>query len=56
MQLERIPKDQTEAEDHLQRAGGSAPLKSSLVEEVARQLTDLGQGNNLVVEKPEILA
>ena len=55
----RIPKDQTEAEDHLRKrfgAGGSAPLKSSLVEEVARQLTDLGQGNNLVVEKPEILA
>ena len=55
----RIPKDQTEAEDHLRKrfgAGGSAPLKSSLVEEVVRHLTDLGQGNNLVVEKPEILA
>ena len=55
----RIPKDQTEAEDHLRKrfgAGGSAPLKSSLVEEVARQLSDLGSGQNLVVEKPEILA
>ena len=55
----RIPKDQTEAEDHLRKrfgAGGSAPLKSSLVEEVARQLSDLGGGQNLVVDKPEILA
>ena len=55
----RIPKDQTEAEDHLRKrfgAGGSAPLKSSLVEEVARQLNDLGAGQNLVVDKPEILA
>ena len=55
----RIPKDQTEVEDHLRKrfgAGGSAPLKSSLVEEVARQLSDLGGGQNLVVDKPEILA
>ena len=55
----RIPKDQTEAEDHLRKrfgAGGSAPLKSSLVEEVARNLTDLGEGQNLVIDKPEILA
>ena len=55
----RIPKDQTEAEDHLRKrfgAGGSAPLKSSLVEEVAHQLKVLGHGQNLVVEKPEILA
>ena len=55
----RIPKDQTEAEDHLRKrfgAGGSAPLKSSLVEEVARQLNELGAGQNLVVDKPEILA
>jgi len=55
----RIPKDQTEAEDHLRKrfgAGGSIPLKSSLVEEVARQLTEIGGGHNLVVEKPEILA
>ncbi len=55
----RIPKDQTEAEDHLRKrfgAGGSDPLKSSLVEEVARQLKDLGDGQNLVVDKPEILA
>ncbi|MGB1549430.1 MAG: tRNA pseudouridine(54/55) synthase Pus10, partial [Candidatus Poseidoniaceae archaeon] len=55
----RIPKDQSEAEDHLRKrfgAGGSSPLKSSLVEEVARQLGELGMGQNLVVEKPEILA
>ena len=55
----RIPKDQTEAEDHLRKrfgAGGSAPLKSSLVEEVARQLNELGAGQNLVIDKPEILA
>ena len=55
----RIPKDQTEAEDFLRKkygAPGSAPLKSSLVEEVARQLKDLGKGHNLVVDKPEILA
>ena len=55
----RIPKDQSEAEDHLRKrfgAGGSAPLKSSLVEEVARQLGDLGMGQNLVVDKPEIFA
>ena len=55
----RIPKDQTEAEDHLRKrfgAGGSAPLKSSLVEEVAHQLKSLGDGQNLVIDKPEILA
>ncbi len=55
----RIPKDQTEAEDFLRKkygAPGSAPLKSSLVEEVARQLKELGKGDNLVVDKPEILA
>ena len=55
----RIPKDQTEAEDHLRKrfgAGGSDPLKSSLVEEVAHQLKNLGDGQNLVVDKPEILA
>lgn len=55
----RIPKDQTEAEDHLRKrfgAGGSAPLKSSLVEEVARQLNDIEFGVKLVIDKPEILA
>ena len=55
----RIPKDQTEAEDHLRKrfgAPGSAPLKSSLVEEVAHQLKASGFKNDLVVDKPEILA
>ena len=55
----RIPKDQTEAEDHLRKrfgAGGSTPLKSSLVEEVARQLNDIDFGVKLVIDKPEILA
>lgn len=55
----RIPKDQTEAEDHLRKrfgAGGSAPLKSSLVEEVAQQLGDLDFAKKLVIDKPEILA
>ena len=55
----RIPKDQTEAEVHLRKrfgAGGSAPLKSSLVEEVARQLKEIDFGVKLVIDKPEILA
>ena len=55
----RIPKDQTEAEDHLRKrfgAGGSAPLKASLVDEVARQLNDIDFGIKLVIDKPEILA
>ena len=55
----RIPKDQTEAEDHLRKrfgAGGSSPLKSSLVEEVARQLKEIDFGVKLVIDKPEILA
>ena len=55
----RIPKDQTEAEDHLRKrfgAGGSAPLKSSLVEEVARQLKEIDFDVKLVIDKPEILA
>ena len=54
----RIPKDQTEAEDHLRKrfgAGGSAPLKSCLVEEVARQLKEIDFGVKLVIDKPEIL-
>ena len=55
----RIPKDQTEAEDHLRKrfgAGGSLPLKSSLVEEVAHQLNAINFGVKLVIDKPEILA
>ncbi len=55
----RIPKDQTEAEDHLRKrfgAGGSPALKPSLVEEVARQLNNINFGVKLVIDKPEILA
>ena len=55
----RIPKDQTEAEDHLRKrfgAGGSLPLKSSLVEEFAHQLNAIDFGVKLVIDKPEILA
>jgi len=55
----RIPKDQTEAEDHIRKrfgAGGSAALKVSLVDEIARQLKSIGFQIKLVIDKPEILA
>jgi len=55
----RLPKDQTESEEHLRKrygAPGSAPLKSSLVEEVAKELLNLGVEAKIVNEKPEILA
>ena len=55
----RIPKDQTEAEDHIRKrfgAGGSAALKVCLVDEIARQLKSIGFQIKLVIDKPEILA
>lgn len=55
----RFPKDQTEAEDHLRKrfgSAGSAPLKSSLTEEVATQLRAIEPETKLVIDKPEILA
>jgi tRNA pseudouridine synthase 10 len=55
----RFPKDQTEAEDHLRKrfgAGGSAALKSTLVDEVASHLRKLNPSVKLVIDKPEILA
>lgn len=55
----RFPKDQAEAEDHLRKrygAGGSAPLKTALVDEVASQLKILNPQTRLVIDKPEILA
>ena len=55
----RIPKDQTEAEDHIRKrfgAGGSAALKASLVDEIAHQLSIINFGIKLVIDKPEILA
>lgn len=55
----RFPKDQTESEDHLRKrfgAPGSMPLKSSLVEEVSKELNKLKINTKIVNEKPEILA
>ncbi len=55
----RIPKDQTETEDHLRKrygAANSSPLKSSLIEEVAKHLKESGFEMKLVIDKPEILA
>ena len=55
----RFPKDQTEAEDHLRKrfgSAGSAPLKSSLTEEIATQLRAIDSEVKLVIDKPEILA
>ncbi len=55
----RFPKDQTEAEDHLRKrfgSAGSAPLKSSLTEEIATQLRAIDSETKLVIDKPEILA
>ena len=55
----RIPKDQTEAEDHMRKrygAANSTPLKSSLVEEIAKNLKESGFDMKMVIDKPEILA
>ncbi|MGY8755437.1 MAG: tRNA pseudouridine(54/55) synthase Pus10 [Candidatus Poseidoniales archaeon] len=55
----RFPKDQAQAEDHLRKrygAGGSAPLKTALVDEVASQLKVMNPQTKLVIDKPEILA
>jgi tRNA pseudouridine synthase 10 len=55
----RFPKDQSEVEDHLRKrfgAGGSAALKTSLVEEVAAQLRAIDSNVRLVIDKPQILA
>ncbi len=55
----RIPKDQTEVEDHMRKrygAANSTPLKSALIEEVAKHLKQSGFDVKLVIDKPEILA
>ncbi len=55
----QFPKDQTEMEDDLRKrfgAAGSLPLKSSLTDEVARQLVTKVPESKLVNEKPQILA
>ena len=55
----RFPKDQIEAEEKLRKrlgAGGSDPLKSSLVEEIGKRLKDRLEGVTLVNDKPDVLA
>ena len=55
----RFPKDQMETEEDLRKrlgAGGSNPLKSSLVEEIGARLKDRLEGVTLVNDKPDILA
>lgn len=55
----QFPKDQAEEEDLIRKrhgAPGSAPLKSSLVEAVAKELRALNPNVKLVNEKPQILA
>jgi tRNA pseudouridine(54/55) synthase len=55
----QFPKDQAEEEDSIRKrygAPGSAPLKSSLVENVAKELLLLNPKIKLVNEKPQILA
>ena len=55
----RFPKDQTDTEEDLRKrlgAGGSEPLKSSLVEEIGARLSKRLEGVALVNEKPDILA
>lgn len=55
----RFPKDQTEGEEELRKrfgAGGSDPLKSSLVNAIARNLNARLDNVNMVSEKPDVLA
>ena len=55
----RFPKDQMETEEDLRKrlgAGGSEPLKSSLVEQIGARLNDRLEGVALVNDKPDILA
>ena len=55
----RFPKDQMEEEEKLRKrlgAGGSDPLKSSLVEEIGKRLKNRLEGVTLVNDKPDVLA
>ncbi|MDA8531166.1 tRNA pseudouridine(54/55) synthase Pus10 [Candidatus Poseidonia alphae] len=55
----RFPKDQTEGEDVMRKqygAGGSDPLKSSLVTQICRRLNERLGGIELVNDKPDVLA
>jgi len=55
----RFPKDQTESEDVMRKqygAGGSDPLKSSLVAAISRRLSERLTGIEMVNDKPDVLA
>ena len=55
----RFPKDQMEEEEQLRKrlgAGGSDPLKSSLVDEIGKRLKDRLDGITMVNDKPDVLA
>ena len=55
----RFPKDQMEEEEKMRKrlgAGGSDPLKSSLVDEIGKRLNDRLEGVTLVSDKPDVLA
>ena len=55
----RFPKDQMETEEDLRKrlgAGGSEPLKSSLVNEIGERLNGRLDGVSMVNDKPDILA
>lgn len=55
----RFPKDQIEQEEVLRKrfaAGGSDALKPSLVNHIARRLSDRLDGINMVSDKPDVLA
>ena len=54
-----FPKDQMEEEENLRKrlgAGGSEPLKSSLVDEIGKRLKDRLDGITMVSDKPDVLA
>ncbi|MDP6199271.1 MAG: tRNA pseudouridine(54/55) synthase Pus10 [Candidatus Poseidonia sp.] len=55
----RFPKDQMETEEDLRKrlgAGGSDPLKSSLVQQIGERLRGRLDGVKMVSDKPDILA
>ena len=55
----RFPKDQMEEEEKMRKrlgAGGSDPLKSSLVDEIGKRLNGRLEGVTLVSDKPDVLA
>ena len=55
----RFPKDQIETEEDLRKrlgAGGSDPLKSSLVQQIGERLRGRLDGVKMVNDKPDVLA